>query len=64
MAHIASCILDTDQDDFSLGLNNYIAKAVSPQDSNESVCNHFNPPPPASSRLLPLAKAHLSFLYS
>ncbi|KAK4043019.1 Up-regulated during septation-domain-containing protein [Parachaetomium inaequale] len=35
MAHIASCLLDTDQDDLSLGLNNYIAKAVSPQDSNE-----------------------------
>jgi len=42
MAHIASCLLDTDldpdMDDLSLGLNNYIAKAVvSPQDPNESL---------------------------
>lgn len=44
MAHIADCLLDTDQDDLPLGLNNYIAKALSPQDSNESVCNHFNSP--------------------
>ncbi|KAG7289626.1 hypothetical protein NEMBOFW57_005998 [Staphylotrichum longicolle] len=36
MAHIADCLLDTDQDDLPLGLNNYIAKALSPQDSNES----------------------------
>lgn len=46
MAHIADCLLDTDQDDLPLGLNNYIAKALSPQDSNESVCNHFNFPAP------------------
>jgi len=44
MAHIADCLLDTDQDDLPLGLNNYIARALSPQDSNESVCNHFNSP--------------------
>jgi hypothetical protein len=44
MAHIVSCLSDMDQDDISLGLNNYIAKAVSPQDPNESVCNHFNLP--------------------
>ncbi|KAK4104670.1 hypothetical protein N658DRAFT_418674 [Parathielavia hyrcaniae] len=37
MAHIASCILDTDPDDLSSGLNNYVAKAVSAQDSNESL---------------------------
>ncbi|KAL2140339.1 hypothetical protein VTI28DRAFT_3952 [Corynascus sepedonium] len=42
MDHIASCLLDTDLDpeldDLSLGLNNYIAKAVvSPQESNESL---------------------------
>ncbi len=44
MAHIAACLMDSDTDDFSLSLNNYIAKAVSPQSSNESVCNHFNSP--------------------
>ena len=46
MAHIADCLLDVDPDaeeyDPSLGLNNYIAKALSPPDSNDSVCNHFN----------------------
>lgn len=44
MAHIISCMLDADQDDFDLSLNNYIAKAVSPQASNDSVskCNHLN----------------------
>ncbi|KAH6627013.1 Up-regulated during septation-domain-containing protein [Chaetomium sp. MPI-SDFR-AT-0129] len=37
MAHIASCMLETDPDDLdlALGLNNYIAKAVSPQDPND-----------------------------
>ena len=42
MAHIAACLLDSEADDFSLSLNNYIAKAVSPQSSDDSVCNHFN----------------------
>ncbi|KAL2126204.1 hypothetical protein VTI74DRAFT_1480 [Chaetomium olivicolor] len=35
MAHIASCLLDADEDDFSFGLNNYIAKAITPQESVE-----------------------------
>jgi hypothetical protein len=42
MAHIAACLLDSNADDFALSLNNYIAKALSPQASDESVCNHFN----------------------
>ena len=37
MAHIISCMLDADEDNFDLSLNNYIAKAVSPQASNDSV---------------------------
>ncbi|KAK1760527.1 Up-regulated during septation-domain-containing protein [Echria macrotheca] len=37
MAHIAACLLDSEADDFSLCLNNYIAKAVSPQSSDESL---------------------------
>ncbi|KAK4241429.1 Up-regulated during septation-domain-containing protein [Achaetomium macrosporum] len=37
MAHIANCLLDTDLDEFPLSLDNYIAKAISPQDSNESL---------------------------
>lgn len=37
MAHIVSCMLDSDSEDFSLYLNNYIAKEVTPQSSNESV---------------------------
>ena len=37
MAHIVSCMLEADADDFTLNLNNYIAKAVTPQASNESV---------------------------
>ncbi len=52
MAHIVDCLLDADLDaeqddlpvDLALGLNNYIAKALSPQDPNESVCNHFSTP--------------------
>ena len=51
MAHIAACLLDADSDDFLLSLNNYIAKAVTQQPSNESVCNHFN-------TTLPLAQAY------
>jgi len=42
MAHIAACLLDSDADEFALCLNNYIAKTLSPQASDESVCNHFN----------------------
>lgn len=60
MAHIANCLMDSDTDDLPLNINNYIAKAVSPQNSNESVCNHFNPPS-WSSHFLPLAKAYLFF---
>lgn len=41
MAHIASCLLDSDQDDLPAALP--IAKAVSRQNSNESVCNTFKP---------------------
>ena len=63
MAHIASCLLDADEDDFSFGLNNYIAKAVSPQEPNESVCNHVNSPATNSVFLL-LAEAHSSLLCS
>ncbi|KAK3906439.1 Up-regulated during septation-domain-containing protein [Staphylotrichum tortipilum] len=41
MAHIADCLLDVEPDadeyDPSLGLNNYIAKALSPPDSNDSL---------------------------
>ncbi|KAK1780435.1 Up-regulated during septation-domain-containing protein [Copromyces sp. CBS 386.78] len=37
MAHIVSCMLDSDSEDFSLCLNNYIAKEVTPQSSNESL---------------------------
>lgn len=37
MAHIAACLLDSDADDFALSLNNYIAKALSPQTSDESL---------------------------
>ncbi|KAK3494097.1 Up-regulated during septation-domain-containing protein [Neurospora crassa] len=37
MAHIVSCMLDSDSEDFSLYLNNYIAKEVTPQPSNESL---------------------------
>jgi len=37
MAHIAACLLDSDADDFALSLNNYIAKALSPQASDESL---------------------------
>ncbi len=37
MAHIVSCMLEAEADDFTLSLNNYIAKAVTPQASNESV---------------------------
>ncbi|EGO60554.1 hypothetical protein NEUTE1DRAFT_119713 [Neurospora tetrasperma FGSC 2508] len=37
MAHIVSCMLDSDSEDFSLYLNNYIAKEVTPQSSNESL---------------------------
>ncbi|KXX74251.1 hypothetical protein MMYC01_209332 [Madurella mycetomatis] len=37
MAHIANCLMDSDTDDLPLNLNNYIAKAVSPQNSNESL---------------------------
>jgi hypothetical protein len=46
MAHIVDCLLDADQEDLSLGLglNNYIAKAVTHKDSNDSVCKH--PPTP------------------
>ena len=44
MAHIISCMLDSDSDDIAPSLHNYIAKAVSPQTSNESVCNHSIPP--------------------
>ncbi len=49
MAHIVSCMLEADADEFTLNLNNYIAKAVTPQASNESVwfiplpsCNHLH----------------------
>jgi len=58
MAHIISCMLDSDSDDIAPSLHNYIAKAVSPQTSNESVCNH-SIPPQVDHRLLPLAKAYL-----
>ena len=44
MAHIAECLLDSDADEFTLSLNNYIAKALSTQSSDESVCNHFTIP--------------------
>jgi hypothetical protein len=37
MAHIAACLLDSNADDFALSLNNYIAKALSPQASDESL---------------------------
>ncbi|KAJ4420146.1 hypothetical protein N0V85_000711 [Neurospora sp. IMI 360204] len=37
MAHIVSCMLDSDSEDFDLCLNNYIAKEVTPQSSNESL---------------------------
>jgi len=36
MAHIISCMADADVD--SLSLNSYIAKPVSPQPLDESVC--------------------------
>lgn len=41
MAHIAECLLDSDAEEFTLSLNNYIAKALSTQSSDDSVCNHF-----------------------
>ena len=44
MAHIAECLLDSDAEEFTLSLNNYIAKALSTQSSDESVCNHFTIP--------------------
>lgn len=46
MAHIVSCMLDSDSEDFILCLNNYIAKEVSPQSSNESV-RHSGPQDPS-----------------
>lgn len=41
MAHIAECLLDSDAEEFTLSLNNYIAKALSTQSPDDSVCNHF-----------------------
>jgi hypothetical protein len=42
MAHIVHCMLDGNPDDFTLELNDYIAKGVSPQSSNDSV-RHMQP---------------------
>ncbi|OIW28511.1 hypothetical protein CONLIGDRAFT_661891 [Coniochaeta ligniaria NRRL 30616] len=43
MAHIVHCMLDGNADDFTLNLNNYIAKAISPQSSNDSLKENASP---------------------
>jgi hypothetical protein len=40
MAHIANC-LEMDQEDLTIGLNNYIAAKTVAEESNEPVCNHL-----------------------
>lgn len=42
MAHIANC-LEMDQEDLTIGLNNYIAAKTVTEESIEPVCNHLCP---------------------